>query len=54
MKDKRDTHIRLRVTEKEKNRIKILAKLYAGGNLTAWMIHGALNAPRKKLPLERL
>lgn len=52
MSSKRIENIRIRVTEKEKHRIKILADLYAGGNVTAWLIHGALNAPRKKLTLE--
>lgn len=39
----------LKLTEFEKNRIKILADRYAGGNETAWIIYGALNAPRKNI-----
>lgn len=39
--------IQIRLTEFELNRIKILAKKYANGNMSAWIIHGALNAPRK-------
>lgn len=41
--------IEIRVTEKEKNRIIFLSKQYAGGNLTIWLVHGALNAPRQYL-----
>jgi len=41
--------IQLRVTEFQKNRIKMLADKYAGGCVTTWMMHGALNAPRKFL-----
>lgn len=39
----------LRMTEKEWNRVKILAEYYAGGNVSAWLIHGGLNAPREFL-----
>lgn len=49
--DKRVVPIFARVTEKEKNRIQMLADLYAAGNVTAWLVHGALNAPRKQLKI---
>jgi hypothetical protein len=39
--------IQLRVTEFEKNRIKMLADKYSDGNMTAWVVWGAMNAPRK-------
>lgn len=37
------------VTEKEMNRIQWLADIYAGGNLSLWLRHAALNADRKFL-----
>jgi hypothetical protein len=38
-----------RVEEKVWNRIRILAKEYAGGNASKWIKYAALNAPRKYL-----
>jgi hypothetical protein len=38
-----------RFTEKVYNRIVFLANTYAGGNITKWITHGALNAERKVL-----
>jgi hypothetical protein len=43
------TRIECRLTEKDKFRIIFLAEQYAGGNVSMWMVHGALNAPRKYL-----
>lgn len=40
---------KIRVTEKEDNRARILAGLYADGNLSKWVVHGALTGERKKL-----
>lgn len=40
---------KIRVTEKEDNRARILAGLYADGNLSKWVVHGALAGERKKL-----
>ena len=31
--------LRVRVTKKEKNKIRGLAKIYAGGNLSQWVRH---------------
>lgn len=45
--------IQVRLTEFQKNRIKILADKYAFGNMSAWIVHGAMNAPRKTLPQEK-
>lgn len=35
-----------RLKEKEFNKIKTLANIYAGGNITKWLTHGGINAPR--------
>lgn len=40
------TQLQIRLTHQEKNRIKALASIYAGGNMSLWMIYGALSAPR--------
>lgn len=50
----KSTQIQIRTTEFEKNRIKLLADKYAGGNISAWVIHGAMNAPRRFLKRKRL
>jgi hypothetical protein len=34
---------------KDWNRIRGLAKIYAGGNVSLWLRHGGINAPRKHL-----
>lgn len=47
-------NIQIRVTEKEKNRIKMLADLYAFGNVSAWITYAALNAPRKRLTADEV
>lgn len=39
----------MRIKTFNKNRLKILADKYAGGDMTAWALHGILNAPRKFL-----
>lgn len=41
--------VQMRLTEFDMNRIRILAQKYAGGSITKWLTHGALNAPRKFL-----
>lgn len=47
--DKRLTRIDIRVSHYEKNRIKMFAKLYADGNLSAWLLHASETAERKFL-----
>lgn len=39
----------LRVSEFHKNRLKGLAKMYAGGNLTLYLLYNGLNATRKHI-----
>lgn len=55
----RDKVIVIRVSKYEKNRIKHLARIYANGDISAWMRHGGMTAdrmqiksrkPRKELP----
>lgn len=43
----------MRLTEKVFNRLKILAREYAGGDLTKWLTHGGLEAPRVYLTPKR-
>jgi len=43
---KKGRRLEIRLTEKERNRLQMLADIYAGGNLTQWLVHGGLNAPR--------
>lgn len=45
-KNKKEFRKDVRMDEFTWNRINWLAKRYAGGNITKWMIHGALNADR--------
>lgn len=40
----------IRLTRGDKSRLKWLAKQYANGNLTQWLVYAGLNAPRKMLP----
>lgn len=47
--NKRIKKLQIRLSTKELNRIRILAKEYAGGSITKWILHGALNAPREYL-----
>lgn len=50
MKPKRKAYkVQFRISEYEKNKIKMFAAKYAGGNLSAWLIYAAMNAPRKFL-----
>lgn len=42
------------VTEREKNHLQMLANTYAGGNLTAWLVYGGMNAPRKYLSADEV
>jgi hypothetical protein len=44
-----DVRIEIRCSTIEKNRIKALAAIYADGNLSLWLVHSAMNAPRKKI-----
>jgi len=39
----------VRLTEYEWNKLKTLARIYAGGNLSLWLRYAGLNAPRKKV-----
>jgi hypothetical protein len=41
--------IQFRLSLQEKNRIKGLAKIYAGGDVSKWLRHGGINAPRRFL-----
>lgn len=50
---KRTKKIQFRLTEPVYNRIRGLANLYADGNVSAWLVHGGLNAPRRFLPSVR-
>lgn len=38
-----------RFTDREWNRVIMLARIYAGGDLALWIRHGSLNAERKYL-----
>jgi hypothetical protein len=49
IKDPKSRAIIFRVTVKTENRIKHLAAIYADGDLSKWLTHAALNAPRKRL-----
>lgn len=53
VKPVRSLMIQIRVTEWEKNRIEGLAKLYANGNTSLWVVHSALNGPRERLTNEK-
>ena len=48
-KKKKADYFQMRISEFDKNRLKILADKYAQGDMSAWAIHGILNAPRKFL-----
>lgn len=41
--------IDLRLSVQEKARIQILADQYAHGNISAWLVYGGINAPRRYL-----
>ena len=43
----KSTKIQIRVSEFTRNRLQVLAKRYAGGNMSAWVEHGIMNAPRE-------
>lgn len=45
----RDQVIVIRVNLYEKNRIKGLARLYANGDVSAWLRHGGMTADRKQI-----
>ena len=46
--------IEIRVSEFEKHRIKWLAKKYAHGNVSLYLIYHGMNAPRKEIDAESL
>lgn len=48
-KDSAKERINIRLTKKQKNRIKALAEIYCDGNISAWIAYSAINAPRKFL-----
>lgn len=43
------TRIDIRLSVQDKARIQILANQYAGGNISAWLVYGGINAPRRYL-----
>lgn len=47
MSDKKLIMLSLRVSQYELNRIRGLAKIYAGGDVSVWMRWAAFNAERK-------
>jgi len=46
--------IEIRVSEFEKNRIRWLAKKYANGNVSLYLIYHAMNAVRKEIDPDHL
>lgn len=48
-KNPRRKKLQAKATVQEYNRIRLLARIYAGGNVSKWLIHGGVNAPRKYL-----
>jgi hypothetical protein len=48
-KDRKETAIQIRLTEYEKGKLKLIADKYAGGNMSLWVAHAIMNAPRKFL-----
>ena len=46
-KEKLIERIELRVSRQEKNLIKMLAQLYAGGNVSAYIVDRVINTNRK-------
>ena len=51
-KESEKTNVNFRVTKDELDKIKKLAKKYAGGNLTAWLKYTAINYKPKKSEIE--
>ena len=49
IKDNLDEVITVRVSTYEKNKLRMLADMYAGGNISLWVVRCALDAPRKML-----
>lgn len=47
MKIKKEKVFIMRISEFDRNRLKMLADKYASGDMTAWALHGIINAPRK-------
>ena len=54
VKEKLTHRIRVRCSEFEKNRLQMLADMYAGGNLSLWIIYAAMNVERKHLKTDSL
>jgi hypothetical protein len=48
-KKKLNEVLQVRLSTQEKNRIRGLADLYANGNISLWIVHAGLNAPREFL-----
>lgn len=48
-KESRRDFCRFRVSRTEKNRIRLLAQIYAGGDISLWMRYAALKARPKIL-----
>jgi len=46
---RKDFRVTVRFSVKEWNRVRILARLYARGNVAKWIRHGALEAERRHL-----
>lgn len=43
------SHLIIRISEFDRNRIKYLASKFASGNVSEWVRYGALNVTRKTL-----
>lgn len=48
MVTKKTELVKLRLTARQKNRLEGLARLYADGNVSAWILHCALDAYNPK------
>lgn len=46
-RQKKERRVELRLSVHDDARIRKLAELYAGGNISKWITYAALNAPRK-------
>jgi hypothetical protein len=45
--------IQIRISEYDKNKIKMIADKFADGNVSAWLIYGAINVDRKYIGKKR-
>jgi hypothetical protein len=50
---KRSCEYKFRLTPAELSKIKMLAKMYASGNTSQWIVYACLNAQRKYLPKKK-